>query len=215
VFNRHVLPADVVRILLLSFGILKSGSYGYARWTFEEMIRMKRAGRLLTAAGLVLALFGTFALTSGQVLAQDVIKQVKLNDKLIEGFITAQKDMMVVAEKMQGAASDKPDPVIQTELETTAKKHGFKDFNEYDDVAANISMVMAGIDPQTGAFTDPTAAIKKEIEDVTADKTIAEKDKKQMLEELAEALKTTPPIQYPENVELVKKFREKIDKVLQ
>jgi hypothetical protein len=176
---------------------------------------MNKLGRMLTAVGFVLTAFGAVMLSPQNAVAQDVIKQVKLNEKLIEGFISAQKDMMAVAEKMQGAASDKPDPAIQAELEGTAKKHGFKDFNEYDDVAANISMVMAGIDPQTGAFTDPTAAIKKEIEDVTADTTIAEKDKKQMLEELAEALKTTPPIQYPENVELVKKFREKIDKVLQ
>jgi hypothetical protein len=179
------------------------------------MIRMTRLGRLVSAAAFALVISGVMAISSGAAVAQDVIKQVKLSDKLVEGFIAAQKDMMAVAEKMQGAASDKPDPVIQTELEGTAKKHGFKDFSEYDDVAANISMVMAGIDPQTGAFTDPTTAIKKEIEDVTADKTIAEKDKKQMLEELAEALKTTPPIQFPENVDLVKKFREKIDKVLQ
>jgi hypothetical protein len=189
----------------------------------QEMIRMMRIGQMLGARTpahrLVLTLALALSVLAGSwvapVLAQDVIKQVKLNDKLIEGFISAQKDMMAVAEKMQGAASDKPDPAIQTELEGNAKKHGFKDFAEYDDVAANISMVMAGIDPQTGAFTDPTTAIKKEIEDVTGDKTIAERDKKQMLEELAEALKTTPPIQFPENVELVKKFREKIDKVLQ
>jgi hypothetical protein len=179
------------------------------------MIRMMRVGRLIGAMALALALGGTGAMVATPAFAQDVIKQVKLSDKLIEGFISAQKDMMAVAEKMQSAASDKPDPAIQTELENNAKKHGFKDFTEYDDVAANISMVMAGIDPQTGAFTDPTTAIKKEIEDVTADKTIAERDKKQMLEELAEALKTTPPIQFPENVEIVKKFREKIDKVLQ
>jgi hypothetical protein len=179
------------------------------------MIRMTRFGRLVGAAAFALTLCGASVLQSGGVMAQDVIKQIKLSDKLVEGFIAAQKDMMAVAEKMQGAASDKPDPTIQTELEGTAKKHGFKDFAEYDDVAANISMVMAGIDPQTGTFTDPTSAIKKEIEDVTADKTIAEKDRKQMLEELSEALKTTPPIQFPENVDLVKKFREKIDKVLQ
>ena len=66
----------------------------------------------------------------------------------IEGFIAAQKDMDSFAEKMQGD-SDKPDPKMQAELETIAKKHGFASFNEYDDVAANISMVMAGIDPQS------------------------------------------------------------------
>ena len=44
------------------------------------------------------------------------------------------------------------------------KKFGFKDFNEYDEVVANITMVMSGIDPKTKAFTEPSVAIKKEIE---------------------------------------------------
>ena len=82
-------------------------------------------------------------------------------------------------------------------------------------MAFNISLVMGGLDPQTGKFTDPVTALKQEIEDVKADKAIAEKDRKQMLEELNEALKNTPPLQYPENVEVVKQYREQIEKVLQ
>jgi soluble P-type ATPase len=147
--------------------------------------------------------------------ASDVIQQVKLTDKMVEGFIASQKDMAKVAEKLQGAPSDKPDPKIQAELETVAKKHGFKDFAEYDDVAANISMIMAGIDPQNGSFMDPVEAIKKEIEEVKVDKTIKENDRKTMLEELTEALKVTQPIKFPDNVALIKKYREKIDAVLQ
>lgn len=152
---------------------------------------------------------------AGVASAQDVIKQVKLEDAMIKGFIAAQADMVKVSEKMAGAPADKPDPKIQGELEEIAKKHGFTDFANYDDVAANIAMVMAGIDPQTGVYTDPIASIKKEIEEVTADKGLQEKDKKQMLDELNEALKTTPAVQFPENVELIKKYRAEIDKVLQ
>jgi hypothetical protein len=147
--------------------------------------------------------------------AAQTIKQIKLNDKQIEGFISAQQEMSAVAEKMQGSTSDKPDPKLQAELEGIAKKHGFADFNEYDDVAANISMIMAGIDPQTKAFTEPQIAIKKEIEEVQADKSIPEKEKKQMLEELNEALKSAQPVQHQSNVELVKKYYDKIDAVLQ
>ncbi len=167
--------------------------------------------------GMVAALVALAALVAQLNLAHasDVIQQVKLTDKMIEGFLAAQKDMAKVAEKMQGTASDKPDPKIQGELEGIAKQHGFKDFADYDDVAANISMVMAGIDPQTGQFTDPVVAIEKEIEVVKVDKSLQEKDKKQMLDELAEALKVTQPIKFPENVELVRKHREKIDAVLQ
>ena len=171
---------------------------------------MQQLLRLIGAA-LVAVAFTHF---SGAALAQGAVKQIPLNDKHVEGFINAQKDMAQVAEKMQGN-SDKPDPKVQAELEAISKKHGFASFQEYDDVAANISMVMAGIDPQSRAFTEPKVAIQKEIDEVKGDTTIPEKEKKQMLEELAEALKTAQPIQHPENIELVKKYWEKIDAVLQ
>ena len=171
---------------------------------------MQQMHRLAVAAILAVAL--TFV--SGAAMAQ-AVKQIALTDKHIEGFIAAQKDMAAVTEKMQGSTSDKPDPKIQAELEGIAKKHGFKDFAEYDDAAANVSMIMAGIDPQTKAFTEPAVAIKKEIEELQADKSVAEKDKKQMLEELNEALKTAAPIQHPSNIELVKKYFDKIEAVLQ
>jgi hypothetical protein len=102
-------------------------------------------------------------------------------------------------------------PKVLAELDAAAKKHGFKDFNDYDEVVGNITMVMTGIDPKTKVFTEPAAAIQKEIADVTADKTIPAQDKKQMLEELNEALKSAQPIQFPGNIELVKKYYDKID----
>jgi hypothetical protein len=172
---------------------------------------------LLLAAALASGGFAavSFTAVTPSVASTDVIQQVQLSEKMIEGFIAAQKDMAKVAEKIQGSANDKPDPKIQAELEGVAKTHGFKDFAQYDDVAANISMVMAGIDPQSGTFTDPVESIKKEIAEVTADKSIKDADRKTMLEELNEALKVTQPIKFQENVVLVKKYREKIDAVLQ
>ena len=165
---------------------------------------------------LVIAALVAVALThfSGVAAAQGAVKQIPLTAKHVEGFIAAQKDMASVAEKVQGN-SDKPDPKVQQELEAVSKKHGFASFQEYDDVAANISMVMAGFDPQSRAFTEPKVAIQKEIDEVKNDTTIPEKEKKQMLDELAEALKSAQPIQHPGNIELVKKYWEKIDAVLQ
>jgi len=155
-----------------------------------------------------------FVFCVGSANAQQ-IKQIKLTEQHIEGFIASQKEMSAITEKMQGSTSDKPDPKIQAELENVAKKHGFKNFNEYDDVAANISMVMAGMDPQTKDFLEPQAAIEKEIKEVTADKSIPEKEKKQMLEELGEARKTAAPILNRSNIELVKKYFDRIEKVSQ
>jgi hypothetical protein len=143
--------------------------------------------------------------------AQAQLKQIKLTEKQVQSYIAAQKELTAITDKMEGAAAEKPDPKMQAELESVARKHGFKDFAEYDDVAANVSMVLSGIDPQTKAFLQPPDAIKKEIEQVSADKTLSDKDKKQVLEELNEALRSTAPIQHASNVELVRKYLDKIE----
>jgi hypothetical protein len=166
---------------------------------------------LLSAAAIALFAFCLPLLAA----AQPAVTQIKLTEKHVEGFIAAQKDMAAVVERMQGAISaDKPNPPHEAELEAVTKKYGFKGYAEYEAVAANISMVMAAIDPETKAFTDPQSAIKKEIDAVSADKTIPENDRKQLLEELNEALKAAQPITFPSNVELVKKYYEKIDAAL-
>jgi hypothetical protein len=74
----------------------------------------------------------------------------------------AHKDMAPVAKKkVQGLISEQPDPELQAESEAIAKNSGFKHFAEYDDVAANILMVVAGIDPLTKRYTAPQTAVKK------------------------------------------------------
>ena len=132
----------------------------------------------------------------------------------VTNFIKAQGDLASMASKIQ-AAGEKPDPALQAELEGIAKKHGFTDFAELDDVAANISIVMAGLDTQTGNFTDPVEALQKELEDVKKDESIPEADKKQLVDELTEAIKTTPPLQNKENIDVVKTHRAEIEKALQ
>jgi hypothetical protein len=63
---------------------------------------------------------------------------------------------------------------------------------------------MSGIDPQTKKFTEPPEQIKKEIAALKADKTIPEGQKKQDLVELEAALKIAKPIQFKENIALVR-----------
>ncbi len=152
---------------------------------------------------------------AGAASAQISASQIQLTEKHVQGFIAAQKDMSAVVEKMQAAAAtEQSNAAFEAELEAVTKKYGFKDFAEYEAVAANISMLMGAIDPQTKTFTDPQTAIKKEIAEVTADQTIPDQEKKQLLEELGEALTSTQPIQFPANVELVKRYYDKIDAAL-
>jgi hypothetical protein len=170
---------------------------------------MQQALRFVFAA-FAAVVFMQFAADNAP--AQSPVKQIKLTEKQVEGFIAAHKDMGAIAEKIEG---DKPDPKIQAQLESIAKKYGFKDFNDYDEVASNIALVMAGVDPQTKAFTDPPTAIKREIDEITADKSMPEKEKKQALEELNEAMKMAQPIQHQSNIEIVKKYYDRLEPLLQ
>jgi hypothetical protein len=136
--------------------------------------------------------------------------QVALSAKQIEGFIAAQKDMTAVTRKIPASAT-KPDPKIGAQLDSAAKKHGFRDFDEYDDVAGTIALVMSGIDPATKAFVEPKEAIKQEIAEVNADKSIGKAEKARMLQELNRAMKDVQPIQHRGNIDLVKSYFEKIE----
>lgn len=144
---------------------------------------------------------------------QDV-KQIKLTEAQVKNFIKAQVDLSSISAKIQ-AAGEKADPELQKELEGIATKHGFANFSELDDVAANISIVMSGLDQQSGKFVDPVEALQKELEDVKKDASIPDADKKQLVDELTEAIKTTPPVEFKENIEIVKTNRADIEKALQ
>ena len=81
-------------------------------------------------------------------------------------------------------AGDKPDPKLLGQVTAAVKKFGFKDLDEYDQVAISIVAVLDGIDPKTKQYTDPIGAIKKEIAAVQADKTMNPAERKKALESL-------------------------------
>jgi hypothetical protein len=136
--------------------------------------------------------------------------QVQLTAKQIEGFIAAQKEIAAVTKKLP-ATPTKPDPKVALQLDTAAKKYGFKNFGEYDDVAGTIALVMSGIDPVSKTFMEPKDAIQQEIAEVNADKSIGKAQRAKMLQELNQALQTVQPIQHRSNIELVKSYFEKIE----
>ena len=159
----------------------------------------------------VAAMSVTFASFSTSAPAQITGTQIKLTENQIGGFIAAQDDMLAVVKKMGAASWDHANPEYDAELNAVTKKHGFKDLAEFDAVATNISMVMAGIDPETKIFTDPQMAIKKEIEDVGSDGSIPPSEKRNLLEQLNAAFKAAEPIRFPTNIELVKKHYDKLE----
>src|SRR5262245_51502348 len=101
----------------------------------DQMLRLT-----IVAMAVVFASFPTSA------PARVAVTQIKLTEKHVEGFIAAQKDMSAVVEKMmQGAVfSSSANAGYEAELKAITKKHGFKNFAEYEAVAASISLVMFG-----------------------------------------------------------------------
>ena len=142
----------------------------------------------------------------GAAAAQEV-KQIKLTDKHIQGFVGAAKDM---ARLYAGANPDQPNPKVEAQAAAVAKKNGFASLDEYDNASMNISMIMAGIDPQTKKFAEPPEQLKKQIADLKADKSVPEAEKKEDLAQLDAALKNAKPIQFKENIALVLKNYDKL-----
>ncbi len=162
---------------------------------------------VLFPALLALALFDT-----GSATAQEV-KQIKLTDKHIQGFMAAYED---IAKLYDGANSDKPeDPKVEAQARAVAKKNGFASLAEYDDASMNISMIMSGIDPQTKKFTEPPEQIKREIAALKADKSVPEAEKKEDLAQLEATLKNAKPIRFKENIALVLKYFDKLAPLMQ
>lgn len=142
------------------------------------------------------ALAGAAALTYslGTAVAQIGGDQVQLTEKQVQAYVAAHKKIVAAREA----------------LDKLAKASGFESLDEYDEVGGSIMLVFGGLDPKTKAFTEPPGQIKKQMEEVKADKSMSEADKKAALEDLGEALKAAKPIQHPTNIELVKKHFDKI-----
>ncbi len=172
-----------------------------------SLIRNRRGflGALFSAL-LALALFDPGAATAQQV------KQIKLTEKHIQGFMAAYDD---IAKLYYGANPDKPDPKVEAQAAALAKKNGFASLAQYNDVSTNITMIMSGIDPQTKSFTEPPEQIKNEIAGLKADKSVPEAAKKEGLTQLEAALKNAKPIQFKENIALVLKYFDQLAPFMQ
>jgi hypothetical protein len=144
---------------------------------------------------------------------EPALKQIALTDKQIEGVISAQKDMDAITSKLSQDA--KPDPKVLAQLEGVAKKYGFANYDEYNTVMDNISLVMAGFDPATKKYVGTEAVIKSQIALVEADKKMSAKDKKEALDDLNSALKQPEiPVQNKGNIDLVGKYFDKLATIM-
>ncbi len=135
------------------------------------------------------------------------IEQVELTEKQIDAFIATDKEIAPITAKLKG--NTQPTKQMMSQMEAIAKKNGFKDFDEFGDVGANIGMVFGGIDPQSKKY-DPEELIRREIAAVQGNDKIPAKQKQQILKNLQQASTSVPKLQYPGNAELVAKNYDRL-----
>jgi hypothetical protein len=183
--------------------------------------------RLIAAALFVGATFGMQMLPAqaqgnrpqGQQPAQQQpaepdemeIEQIELTEKQIEAFIATEKEIAPITAKLKGNAQ--PTKQMMSQMEAIAKKNGFKDFDEFGDVGANIGMVFGAINPESKKY-DPEGLIRRQIGAVHGDAKIPAKQKLQMLKQLQQALTSVPKLKYPANAELVAKNYDRLRPVM-
>ncbi len=145
--------------------------------------------------------------------ADDELQQIQLTEAYMTGYLSAAKRLGEIAEKIE-ASDNQADDKIRKELEELAKKNGFKSYEELELVIANISFILSGFDDK-GKFTEPQLALKQELEEVKADKSLKPDAKEEMIAEITEALKSTPKMKYADNVQVVEKYLKELDQILQ
>jgi hypothetical protein len=169
----------------------------------------------LASLGLVFGLLGAPALADEAAPAPAVeslyrtLQQAPLTADQIQHYIDAMPDMQAAAGDLPADAAE-PDAATMEKLGEIARKHGFKDFDDYNTVAGNISLVLDGVDPETKTYVGAKALIEKSIAQVNADKQISETDKNAALADLQMQVKSEPTIKYQGNVDLVLKNYDKL-----
>ncbi len=109
---------------------------------------------------------------------------------------------------------DKPNDALLGELETIAKKHGFASFAEFEDVGANITLVLDGLDRNSGQYTDPIDKMKAELADIEKDSTIPDEDKKLAIDDLKQEIAVAKPLEFKGNVEVVRTHQAALEKLM-
>jgi hypothetical protein len=140
-------------------------------------------------------------------------KEVRLTDKQIQSFIATQQKLAPLQSRLE-AAADKPDPALQKQVEQIAKSSGFASMDEFSDVGATVSVVLAGLDAQSGQFIEPPDQIRRDMDEVKKDPQMSKQEKDQALAQMQAALRTAAPLKFKENVALVRKYQKELEQAL-
>jgi len=137
------------------------------------------------------------------------LQQVELNQDQIANYIDALGDMSAAMGDAPADAAE-PDDKTMTKLEGIAKKHGFKDFDDYNNVAGNIALVLDGVDPDSKAYVGSEKMIERAIAELKSDKQMSQADRRSALADLEARRKSATQVKYKANIDLVLKNYDKL-----
>lgn len=140
----------------------------------------------------------------------DAPAQMQLTDAQLQQYLDAAPEVEAAMNSAPQTNSDAPDPKMTAKLEDIAKKHKFSNYGELDTVASNVMLVLEGVDPDTKKYIGSEAELKKEIASLQANKQVPAEDKKSELAELNDELKSTTPVKFKSNIDLVLKYYDKL-----
>ncbi len=160
------------------------------------------------AGGVTLEWPGAGGIAWAQGKAEEAApKQIALSQKTIDSLIATQKQIRDAEAKLTPAKGQKaPDPkVLESKIDGIAKANGFKSMNDFADASYSVGVVLAGLDPESGKYIGAKAALQKQIDEVKADKKMPPNEKKESLDELNEAIKSSANAEkpLPANIDLV------------
>jgi hypothetical protein len=166
----------------------------------------------LTVAAFVFALAGLPALADDAPAPGSFygdLQQAPLTEDQVKNYVAAMPDMQAAMGDAPADAAE-PDAKTMAKLETVAKQHGFKDFNEYNSVAGNVALALDGVDPETKTYVGADKLIERSMAEVKADKKMSDADKKSALADLQQQLKSVTPVKNKGNIDLVVKYYDKL-----
>jgi len=137
------------------------------------------------------------------------LEQMPLTEDQVKHYVASLGEMQIAMGDAPADAAE-PDAKTMTKLEAIARKFGFKDFAEYNNVAGNIAIVVDGVDPDTKTYVGADKMIERAIQDTESEKQMSDADKKATVADLQAQLKTVKPIKNKANVDLVLKYYEQL-----
>jgi len=186
------------------------------------MATSKTAARLRCAAVMLVALTcGGFALADSMRLTQASVKKFISSYPEVKSIAVTQA--AAKGSKIAGAGNPllavveaASDDTIKTEIDTTARRHGFRDGKEWFGVAKSVGQAYAHMKAGTGGGGGAKAnqQLEKAISKIEDNDFLSEKQKKKLVNALREGASSVLEPPPAENMAVVKAMAPEIEAVV-